>query len=40
MKKLNKLFAVVLTVVAASMASSACFWFMYQPVEPKYLREE
>ena len=44
MKKLNKafltLFAVVTTIVAASVASSACLWYVYQPEEPKCLREE
>ena len=40
MKNMTKLFAVALTVVAAVMASSACFWFIYQPEEPACLREE
>jgi AgrD protein len=44
MKKINKklftLIAVVTTIVATSVASSACVWFLYQPEEPKCLREE
>jgi AgrD protein len=40
MKNMTKLFAVVLTLVASAMASSACFWFMHQPEEPACLREE
>lgn len=44
MIKLNRKFltliAVLTTLVAASVASSACFWMVYQPEEPKCLREE
>ena len=44
MKNLNKhlftLIAVVTTFVATSVASSACWWFAYQPEEPKCLREK
>lgn len=44
MRKLNKrlltLIATVATVIAATVASSACAWYMYQPEEPKCLREE
>lgn len=40
MKKLFGLFAVVLTVIASTVASSACIWYFYQPKEPKCLREE
>jgi AgrD protein len=44
MRKLNKqlftLIAVVTTLVATAVASSACVWFLYQPEEPKCLREE
>ena len=44
MKKLNNkvftLIAVVTTLVATSVASSACWWFVYQPEEPKCLREK
>jgi len=39
-KKLFALTAVVTTFVAAAMATSACFYFMYQPEEPKCLRED
>ena len=34
------LIAVVTTFVAATVASSACWWSFYQPVEPKSLREK
>lgn len=44
MKKLNKkvlmLIATVTTLLASTVASSACYWFNYQPEEPKCLREE
>lgn len=44
MKMLNKKFftlvATITTIVAASVASSACTWVLYQPEEPKSLREE
>ena len=44
MKKLNKnlltLFAALTTVVATTVATSACLWFTHQPEEPKSLREE
>jgi cyclic lactone autoinducer peptide len=44
MKKLNNKFfaliATITTLVAASVATSACAWFAYQPEEPKSLREE
>ena len=39
-KKLFSLIAVLTTVVAASVASSACLCSAYQPEEPKCLREE
>lgn len=32
--------ATIATVVATAIASSACWLFLYQPVEPKSLREE
>ena len=42
MKKLNKhlftLIAVLTTLAAATVSSSACFWYMYQLEEPKCLR--
>lgn len=44
MKNLNKrlitLIAVVTTLAATSVASSACWWFVYQPVEPECLRDK
>ena len=40
MKKLTSLFAMVLTVIAATVASSACYWYLYQPEEPQCLREK
>lgn len=39
-KKLLMLVATVTTIIAATVASSACFWATYQPEEPKSLREE
>lgn len=39
-KKLFTMVAAVTTIVAAAVASSACFWIVYQPEEPKCLREE
>lgn len=38
--KLFALVAAISTIVAAGVASSACFWATYQPVEPKCLRDE
>ncbi|MGN0028011.1 MAG: cyclic lactone autoinducer peptide [Clostridium sp.] len=44
MKKLsNKVLMVVAafaTVIASVVSTSACYWMMYQPEEPKALREE
>ncbi|MHC1683536.1 MAG: cyclic lactone autoinducer peptide [Clostridiaceae bacterium] len=44
MNKFNKKFftlvATITTVVAASVASSACLWYTYQPEEPKCLSED
>ena len=39
-KHLFALIAVVTTLVATSVASSACWWAAYQPEEPKCLREK
>lgn len=39
-KRLITIIAAVATIVATSVASSACAWFLYQPEEPKCLREE
>lgn len=44
MKKLNSkilmVVATLATVVASTVATSACFWLAYQPEEPKSLRDE
>ncbi|MDQ0148233.1 cyclic lactone autoinducer peptide [Eubacterium multiforme] len=44
MKKLNsKLLmgiATLATVFASVLSTSACFWYLYQPKEPKCLREK
>lgn len=29
----------VLTLIAASVASTVCFWYFYQPREPKCLKK-
>lgn len=39
-KKLFSLVAALATIIATSVASSACFFAAYQPEEPKCLREE
>lgn len=40
MKKFWSVVAAVSTIAAALAASSACFWFAYQPEEPASLAEE
>lgn len=44
MKRINRkvlgLVATLTTIIAATVASSACYWYIYQPEEPKCLREE
>lgn len=40
MKKLYGLVAAISTIVAALVASSACYFFLYQPEEPASLRNE
>ncbi len=45
MKKLVKhrilaVLSVLATLFAASIANSACLWFVYQPEEPASLRDE
>lgn len=44
MKKINSKIlmavAAVATMVASTVATSACFWMLHQPEEPKSLREE
>lgn len=39
MKKFYGMIAAVSTIVAAMVASSACVLFIYQPEEPKSLRD-
>lgn len=39
-KKLFSLVAILATVIATAVASSACGFVFYQPEEPKCLREE
>ena len=39
MKKVYGIIAAVSTIVAALLASSACFIFTYQPEEPKSLKD-
>lgn len=39
MKKFYGVIAAVSTIVAAMVASSACVVFIYQPEEPKSLRD-
>ncbi|MBU3176567.1 cyclic lactone autoinducer peptide [Clostridium estertheticum] len=39
-KHLFSLIAVAATLAATSVASSACYWSVYQPEEPKCLREK
>lgn len=40
MKSLYAVVAVLATFVAATVASSACLWWFYQPEEPKSLQEK
>ena len=40
MKKFYGLVAALSTIVAAMVASSACYIFLYQPEEPASLRNE
>lgn len=39
MKKLLAIAAIVCTLIATTMASSACMWFYYQPEEPASLKD-
>ncbi|MBE5960310.1 MAG: cyclic lactone autoinducer peptide [Lachnospiraceae bacterium] len=44
MKKIKKfnvlaLLSVVATFFATTVATSACFWYLYQPEEPECLKE-
>lgn len=38
--KFLSLFAVFTTIIASIVASSACFWYYYQPEEPEVLRDK
>lgn len=40
MKKFYGIVAAVSTIMAAVLATSACWWFAYQPEEPESLKEE
>lgn len=44
MRKINNkvlmAIAAFATVIASTVATSACYWSAYQPEEPKCLREE
>ena len=37
-KKILTVIAALATVIAASVATSACFWYFYQPEEPETLK--
>lgn len=37
-KKFLAIIASLATVIAATVATSACFWYFYQPEEPESLR--
>jgi len=37
-KKFMAIIATLATVIAATVATSACWWYMYQPEEPKSLK--
>lgn len=38
MKKVMAIVAAIATVIAATVATSACWWYVYQPEEPKSLK--
>ena len=40
LKSLYASIAVIATLIAAAVATSACLWFIYQPKEPKCLQEK
>ena len=40
MKNLYVAIAAVATILATALATSACYFFFYQPEEPKCLRDE
>ena len=37
-KKFLAIVAALATVIAATVATSACFWYFYQPEEPETLQ--
>lgn len=37
-KKFLAIVAALATVIAATVATSACFWYFYQPEEPESLK--
>ncbi|WP_312654583.1 cyclic lactone autoinducer peptide [Proteiniclasticum sp.] len=39
-KNLLTLMAALATVIATTMATSACFFYIYQPEEPESLRDK
>lgn len=39
-KSIYSLIAVVATFLATTISTSACYYFFYQPEEPKCLRDE
>jgi AgrD protein len=39
-KNLFALIATIATVFATTIATSACFWYWYQPAEPKCLKDK
>ncbi|QSX07061.1 cyclic lactone autoinducer peptide [Sedimentibacter sp. zth1] len=39
-KKLLSIISILATLVATLVATSACFWWAYQPVEPKSLQDK
>ncbi|AUS95959.1 cyclic lactone autoinducer peptide [Clostridium thermosuccinogenes] len=39
MKKLISLLGALIALIAVTVSSTACFWFLYQPATPKCLRK-
>lgn len=40
MKKFYGIIAAIATIVAAAIATSACYFVIYQPAEPESLKDE
>ncbi|MPQ44902.1 cyclic lactone autoinducer peptide [Clostridium tarantellae] len=38
--KLLLILATITTLIATSVATSACLWYIYQPEEPECLKDE